>query len=384
MAEFFDDPPRLGVRLGSADEWFRGKGPRWLASLHGSSPFDVHALGDAHRRYALFSIQRAITSGTATVAVMDEPERALHRQAEARVLRGLNRLADVVIVATHSPIALDSGAGLLHARRKSDGLLDLSERLPAESIRSLAGRLGVAVSDIAAMWKVVLLVEGTHDKIVIEAFCPEIASQLGVRIQCLQGTHGLSHIAEGRLLFDVTDAIFLVVADNAESAWLSHLITGLRSRKEPRQQHGFLESERKGHGSSEERQLVELLSGAIDSGRLDRFDVFGFKERDIVRYLPVDRVDPSATSWDALTRQFLRETNRTRFGKGDGAAFKQWVNTRTNRGYATPNIRGTAREVAVEWERGGGLAKNRPPEFSNLVEKVRRILRGAVRPSVDV
>ena len=84
LATFFEAPPLLKATLRPKDVWFRGYSPiAWTATVDiGEEAFPINELGQAHRRYSSFAIQRAIamlagtgsTSGRKVFAFIDEPE----------------------------------------------------------------------------------------------------------------------------------------------------------------------------------------------------------------------------------------------------------------------------------------------------------------------
>ena len=220
----------------------------------------------------------------------------------------------------------------------------------------------------------VVLVEGPHDEAIIRAFCPEFADRVEVKIIPMQGTEEIVALPHWRMLFNLTDARFLVVTDNVDDRWAQDVHNSIRKAKSEKQRHAILGCERSESG--EERAFLELIGSAIDADRLDRFDFFGFAKRDIVHYLPVERIDPEFSSWDELAVEFLRATGKQGFERGDGKIFKRWVNKRTKGNYKYPHIRNVASEIVAQWSRQDPPATARPPEFSDLSVRVNRMLAG--------
>lgn len=378
LLSMFDGPPTLVLQVLPPEEWFNGEPIRWLAKLGRAPAISINELGSAHRRYALFAIQRALSSSraaTLSMALIDEPERALHRAAEGLLAEGLSLLADYVIVATHSPLLLDMNANLMRASLREDGRLRVTSDLTQGGSPSteLAERLGVNLSDLAARLKLVVLVEGPHDKAVIERFCPEEVGRADVHVVCLGGTHELAHLSAARLLFDVTDANFLVVTDNTDLAWVKKLSAGVRRRSTAKARHGFLGDQRRQARTSEEKLILEFFSSAVDADRLDRIRTpFGFKAHDIARYLPAERFLHGARDWDDVTREFKAANGVERLGQGDGKKLKEWISKQPGAPYNLTGIRLVAKETATGWaDLEGGIEAHRPYEFADLAKAIR-------------
>jgi hypothetical protein len=377
LSQLFADAPSLRLEVRDPEQWYTKDPVRWTATVGDTQGLDLSDLGSAHQRYAVFAIQQAVYGhdGRPAFAIIDEPERALHRAAEDRLCAALPSLAEYVIVASHSTSFLDADGALVHATRPGTRLRLDSEPPQADtrSIRDLAAVLGVRRSDITARWRVIVLVEGPHDEAVIGAFCQDVLRRPDVHVVCLGGTYGLEHLASATRLFDLTDATLLVVTDNASADHFATLHGGLVTRGNDKARHGLLDDTRNRRDNSQEfKALLAMLTAAVNAGTIDRFAApFGFERPDIVHYLPAQEFLPGCETWDDISRRFLDEHGQRSFHSGDGRRLKKWVNDQTGGAYKVPAIRNLAERLAAKWgERPGGLAANRPPEFSALAERI--------------
>lgn len=388
---FFDDAPQLMIQLSSVDDWF-SSGPKfqWMARFGEHRPFPITELGSAHRRFARYSIASALQMSPdglggaqsrrrASIAFVDEPERALHRIGEARIVRALPELADYVIAATHSPKFIsESSVNLIHLTRGSDGMAHSVSHIGGYTDgvdggrHELADHLGVETADLLSLTKVILLVEGPHDEMVLKFMCPEIVGHIDVVIIPLGGTEQIPALSNSRFLLDMTEARIVVATDNARIDKIRLLEAKAADRKN-RGNHWLREfrDERKS-ATPEERQLIDLLIAAYGSNQESRFITFGFSRPDIVRFLPVHFISPSHETWDGLKRAFLMSEKRKKMERGDGERLKEWVR-RQGGNYSLEGIRHAIDALSDEWERSGGVRNNRNPEFTDLVELIQRL-----------
>ena len=57
-------------------------------------------------------------------------------------------------------------------------------------------------------------------------------------------------------------------------------------------------------GSGEERYLKQLAWNALEAGAAHRLSIVGMSKPDIIDYLPVDQLAPSASSWERLREEW--------------------------------------------------------------------------------
>jgi hypothetical protein len=392
LAEFFDDAPELWVRIDFPDKWFAGQQPiQWKARISNGISISLNQLGSAHRRFADFAIQRALrtenwnlkgdSSNTSSIALIDEPERALHRLGEAKVFAGLRNLADIVIAATHSPTLIaDSSVNLIHVAPTGSELVSITSHIGGYagsrdlSPSQIASELGITLADLLSLLKVVVLVEGPHDELVVRSMCPEIAQQVDVRMLTLGGTKGIPGIAKSTFLIHMADAQILVATDNARQSWLKEV----EARVIDRRNRGSnwrreLRDARDSGTTPEERLLLELLGSAIETNQESRVHYFGFSKPDIVKFLDPELIcGDRYSTWSEVDQAFLSETGRQRFGPGDGEAIKKWVNSHGGR-YHTDGIAQALKELEARWADSGGVTAHRDSEFTDLGEMVQRL-----------
>lgn len=189
------------------------------------------------------------------------------------------------IVATHSPAFLsEPHARLLHVRRQLGG---------ATEVRGLRGLpddedLGLTKSDMLALRRVFVFVEGQHDKILLEGFFPYELRAAFAQILVLRGAKQAITAAYAECLLDASDAPFLIVLDKIGEpairfAWAeakSHLAAG-RFEQAITSVRGIRTIRKDEAGF-----LSRLGEEAVRTGVLDRLFIHGLPEDDILLYLP--------------------------------------------------------------------------------------------------
>lgn len=391
LAEFFDDAPELWVRIDFPDKWFAGQQPiEWKARTSSGISISLNQLGSAHRRFADFAIQRALRSenwnlnndspDTSSIALIDEPERALHRLGETKVFEGLKNLASIVIAATHSPaLVADSSVNLIHLAPTGGGLVSVANHIGGFSdahgrtTSEMAKELGISISDLLCLVKVIVLVEGEHDELMINALCPEVSMHADVHVLRLGGVRGLAEVPETEFLFEMTDATILVATDNARNDWIAELEAKICDRTTNTALRGFLASARKTARGPEEKLLIGLLGTAATANQLARIKLFGFSKRDIAEYLPVELICPEFRSWKDASNAFLSQTGRSGWSPGDGSKFKEWIRGRPGGKYHSDGIAEILNGLEAQWSDSGGASANRHSDFTDLAEEVQRL-----------
>lgn len=151
-------------------------------------PADVHLTGDYEYRPAPALLSPAPFRG---LVVVDEPELHLHPVAQRQIVRWLSDRAQegsTVVVATHAPslLALPPGQATIVAVRSSAETGTELRRIDDDLLGQLDGDLaGLGLTRIDWLQAVagVILVEGKHDRLVLDAFFgPELAAS---RLQVL-------------------------------------------------------------------------------------------------------------------------------------------------------------------------------------------------------
>jgi ABC-type molybdenum transport system ATPase subunit/photorepair protein PhrA len=341
------DPPSISLRIRQAALRFVGPPAEWVAGRQ-SLPLD--ALSRAEQTWATRVINAAlyqhrrdllgVDAMRPVITIIDEPEAALHRAAESQMATFLTGLVkephQYIITATHSPELLDSmdsnlievqRGGGHHPSRSLIHTLDFSER---DSLN----RLGLTPSDLLRWPRVILLVEGVHDEILLHAFLGARLRAARVHVLPLHGGKRLAGTVDSQVLFDFTQATLVGLVDNMRAdairtVWAQAqeaaargdtqrakdlVLTGI---PEGKQEAGFIRS---------------WLTRALDRGLEGRVRAIALSARDVVEYLPVDRFVKDASSWEELHRAH----EAAKAAGGTRQEFKPWL-TSTKRADFSPD-----------------------------------------------
>lgn len=331
------DAPPLKLEWFPVATWLWNPPCRWLAEDR-----DLSELSHAQGRWAGFAIELAGAESVdkLRLIILDEPEAALHRLAEAHTARGLKLLSDrkaMVVAATHSPALLNlQDANVIHVARTppwtETHLLDATGR---ESL----SELGMSPSDLLGQLRNIVLVEGRHDEIVLEGLIGERLQASRSELLVLRGGSKLKHLAESAFLFKFTDARVVVVLDNLDyrhvkKIWdgaltiarlrtadeaIAHVINGLPGRVN-------------GESRAENIFLREFLSAALKLGRGDRIFPVGLTEPDIQHYLPVEHFVPGRT-WSSLYAEY-QSINKDDATRGSYKNYKDWLEKTFNASFS--------------------------------------------------
>lgn len=214
--------------------------------------------------------------------LVDEPEANLHPAAVEDVLDWLVAVAPRtggVVVATHHPAFLslgDDDADLVHVqvRAGKTHLRDVTST-DVRSTDALIADLGISRADLLQRTRMLLFVEGPHDRSIVDAYIGDLLTQARVKVVPMHGTDNAMALVDSDLA-TALDIPIGVLIDNA---------TGV--------------------GTAEERAIDRLQSEARAEGvTVARF---GIKKRDILHYLD-DEVCRSAApkfpGWDAAVEEW--------------------------------------------------------------------------------
>ena len=332
------DAPELRFRIGHPERWLRGDITHWEAhDWRSDSWIQLNAVSKAEIRWSTIAIRLAMTSltpGTHGVFLQDEPEAALHRRAEQHLVTGLRSIAQELgaslIVATHSPAFLDnSGVDPAHVHRDAYGstaIQQMSLPLRGEFEAALAAlNLGLTPGDVLQLIRLFIVVEGEHDRAVLETLLSETLDTARAAVAPMRGAKNLQSVLNARLIFDYTDAPVLVVIDNIKQALIQPLWEQAVSHAAKGRTKEAVAALRplEGVEGGEARWLREFGEQAVRSGRLDRLNVFGLGQPDILCYLDPAAFLRGSQDWPDLFSQW-QAAKRT----GDRRDFKQWFRAR--------------------------------------------------------
>ena len=360
------DAPLLRLVLKPIHQWFSQDAVEWRFGVSG---LPLGAMSTAQRKWADWAIAVTLQSfrnrdwavQPPYLLLMDEPEGALHRSAEAHMARELSAYAAVegrqVIVATHSPELIDLPDVRVFEVSRAPGsteaqLSDL-RRVDLEALEVL----GLTPSDLLRRQRGFLLLEGLHDEVLLKTWIGPELEQLRVEILPLRGGSKLPGTVESRVLFDFSDAHVFVLLDNIAreeiaDAWLD---AQARYLADGHQLAGDELRDRLGRKPEERQFLGTWLSRALEKGRHERVTPYGLKERDIIEYLPVQALVPGESGWPGLRAEHARAVEA-----GDKRRdFKTWL-TGAKKARITPETLQTA-----------ALDTPAPSEVANFLEVVR-------------
>lgn len=327
------DAPRLHLQVGEPLDWLHGTAPRWLVKpLHRPDvELALTDLSQAERRWSALAAtlathvcqQRAQSpiEDLPLFIILDEPEAHLHRSAEQHMASGLLRWAELldayIVVASHSPELLDLPDSIvLQVGRDHETEANAVQPLPAPTIETMA-QFGLRPSDLLRRQRIFLLVEGAHDQIVVNKLIGDELHAARVEVLPIRGARQLPATVDSQFLFRFTDAHIIVMLDAVDEAkvrdvWSRAVEVADGDRDAARQilHNGLPRTE------AELRWLGEFLSEAIGQGFHNRITPFGLSARDILEYLPVDKLVHGGKSWDQLHAEFATSGAKS---------FKPWL-----------------------------------------------------------
>ena len=259
-----------------------------------------------------------------------------------------------VIVATHSPKLIDCpGASVFRVFSRSVDAMDrsgvFSTVIPLASVhREELQSLGLEPSDLLRRSRVVLLVEGQHDEVLIEEFLSrELTPMVMGRLQivAVRGARKLPASLDSRLLFDFTDATIVPIVDNVRmenltEAWERALVLAATDGEEAAGE--LIRRQLPASAASENDFISQFLSRAIVMGVHARVSPFSLPAVDITDYLPVTAFVPEGESWDELRAMHAAAVES---GTTKEKYFKTWVSKRYSTDFSDERIRTACNEV---------------------------------------
>lgn len=338
---FLLDAPELGIQATSPDEWFLTGGPSWSAVDLDGSKRSLPEMSEAQQRWANVAIRLGLhvaegADASHTLLLLDEPDAALHSTAERHAVAGLARMAasfvgagDLSIVAaTHSREFLNStDVRLMHVFRTLEGAVALREL--DNPLRERLDLLGLKPADAFQLYRVVLVVEGHHEEVILSALLGHELEEARTLVVPMRGGRHLATVVDAEVFADFSDAPVLVMLDNLDGQRIERFWSLLR--KVPDDQIDSLVSECfSGKMSSEEQFVISFARRVVSSGQGDRFHVHAMSKPDIPEYLPVELLVPGSMSWEELRREFGAQTKV--------GSFKPWLKKRFNVDYTDDSL----------------------------------------------
>jgi hypothetical protein len=361
------DAPPLDLDVSEPRLWFSRTPVRWtIRAPVRDGPMSLDELSEAQRRWALVSIavveadRPGTRMGPLSAIVLDEPDAALHATAERFTIDGLSRLATetgaVVFLSTHSREFLNHPAvRRWHVRRAANGSV-LATQLPPLQL-AMIHELGLQPADLLLLSRAFLIVEGEHDKAVLGEVIGNDLADLAVRLLPMRGGKRLATVVDAALLAEFSDVPVVVVLDNIAAEEVRRYWSELLAARDAgvRAVDAANDRFRKGGYSRSREFLTEFDRSAVLSNQVHRFHPFGLSKRDIIEYLPVERIVPAAGSWADLRREHEQDSPHEEF--------KQWLRQRHKAKINVEELRRSARNLDEV-----------PADFAHLLGLCRRVI----------
>lgn len=243
-------------------------------------------------------------SGKSVIFIGDEIDSGIHVRAIIGLYRMLGSLPLSCICSTHSIDAVAHTVGRrVHVTRDAMSGISVQD-FDISDARAAAERMGVTPLSLMAFFRVIMIVEGEHDRIVLESLFSAQDSLPGTDVMVLpiRGANNLMTSLEAEFL-DYTDAKILVVLDNVRQSVIAELLETAKSKQvdNPRDARSRLLDARGRLQSHEERIICDVILRRYDKGDLSRFSLFGLSKRDVIEYLTPGefRLD----DWDAIRKE---------------------------------------------------------------------------------
>jgi hypothetical protein len=336
----------------------------WFDARSGSWRYLLEASDGQQRAMSLVLGGVATSQGAVPLVLGDEFDRTFHphlaRQLAEQFDRELKSAGGIGILSTHN-VALSTSTDNApwEMTRHIDGSFRFVEFLDP---LMRAEALGVPESEILRMSRLVILVEGFHDEVVLKhLFSGNTEVSRDVRIINANGIKNVRNLWDGHLR--LLDCPILVVHDKKiseledsimrarsmvgeGSQWKDSGLAELRERVRMRGNDP---------ARTELKNLLDLLETVINQGALARIRVHGIDADDIVDCLPFDRPfrTRGRTSWTDAHEKFRAD------GRVNGNEFKQLHNITND----------TLREALEN-------AETIDPRLAELYDLILRILRG--------
>ncbi|MCZ7533835.1 MAG: AAA family ATPase [Acidimicrobiia bacterium] len=365
--EFLDsvmrDPIPVKALEPSASDWLDASWQVWGGQTSKEGPIvPVTALSGAQRRWTNIAFGIAVAEPDARTLIIDEPERSMHRAAIRDVAEGLRRWSEhderAVWAATHAPEFLSQQPSTRwHVSLDPFGhtIVNRMEVTTNDSITETAARLGVAAADLLQLIRTFVLVEGEHDKVVIESILATELEQAHAYVLPLRGVDNSIANVNAEVLVDFTDANFIVVFDHISdpeemaTAWNDALDAHGKSLQDAKRALG----QRLGNSplrTKEDHALTNLAFGILGSHHANRFQLFGLKRPGIEQYIPAETLGfPESITWEDVESAYL--------DSGRPPDFKLWVRSRYGVDISTKLLRRAVRDLD---------SANLSPEFEAL------------------
>lgn len=383
LRELTPDLPGLVLKLQQPRTWVSGRLVVWTAIDRPTGhEVAIGTLSEAQQRWASLAVQIAMWIRNAysfhAAMLIEEPELGLHATAVVHVAEALSAEAQLglpTFVTSHSASFLNvPGTTLVHVYRDPERAGVASGEALEESLKhgldQVASKLGLDRAGALQMYRVLLLVEGQHDRTVLRELFADEWDRNRIRLLLMQGSYNTLSVAGCEVLLNFTDAHIVVVLDNAASnrvpeTWQEAMAVATAGNTEhARRILGEKERDLGSRLTPEERVALKFANAAVGT-KPDHLHLFGLRELDIIEYLDVALLIPDAKDW----RQPESEYRHYRSDSSARESFKDWLRKYRNVEITSTKIKRAARI----------LADTPPPEFSELLDLCVRLASGPPR-----
>lgn len=211
----------------------------------------------------------------------------------------------MVVLATHSHEFLNHPAVNSHHVSRDERNHVVLDPLEAPQ-RARLDDLGLEPADLLMLHRSIVVVEGSHDQVVLDALIGDELDRLRVLVLPMRGGRLLATVVDSHILAHLSDLPVIAALDNLNSEKVKSFWDDLVANAE-KGQAGF-DAIVKAHFTNRERDeetfLINYCRAAAELGQTNRFQVFGFAKPDIPEYLPVEVIVPDAESWTALRAEY--------------------------------------------------------------------------------
>jgi energy-coupling factor transporter ATP-binding protein EcfA2 len=299
-----------------------------------------------HLFHSLYPSMRALVDPDLMIRVFDEPEAHLHPSAQRRISSALtstewSRASDVVI-ATHSHYFVGNPEfQCVQVRRTTTGVT-VSPLSPGEInvADDIAQEMGLTRGELLVTRQAVLIIEGEHDRAVLNELFDDELRQAAVGLLALHGTSNAMALVDSDFWNHFTDIPVSAMFDNTVDLT-----------------RGWDELSR------EEQSLKKLLDAVTKTGRTIKH--IPLPAPDIVVYLDEDLIrkrSPRFRGWKPVLAEWNRtELQRKRYPK----KFKKFVK---DYGRASLDETRVVREIAREMRRRSITVE---PDLIRAVNEIR-------------
>lgn len=333
-------------------------------------PFDVTFENLSSGQRQLINLAFAATSasqddsGQMAILVGDEVDTGVHVRSIVGLYRMLSLMPISCVCSTHSIDAIAQSTGRrVHLTRDDETGIQIQE-FNILNAKDAAAKMGVTVSSLLAFFRVILIVEGEHDRILFQNLLSAQGIAVGTDVVVLpiRGVSRLMTSLEAELL-DYSDARILVVLDNVRQEVVAELMSTATtpSQESTEGTKSKLLAVRAKCESHEEQIVGDLILRKHSRGQVSQITVRGLSRRDIIEYL-----DPKefglAQDWNELRAEFSRLKSSDPMST---SSFKDYL--RVRKGASIGN-----ETVSVAAQNLGTLH----PDLVALIQQVSDLLRG--------